>query len=548
MATNSSNNNGSSNGKSNISIDNNSDDEKDSFDDGEKGTTYSNNSKVFVKSQYKSDTFPGPVRRKRSSTFGMSSVHQHNLLEQMKIGYKKGLPMMLSNDMLGELLELIVTAKAVNKKQTKLYLSHQISDFQQNNGKHITQESIHNTLYTFGALSMPSKGKMAPRSKKRSVKEDFRGVIINEDEIVELPFFTNMFPQDVKLLNATIENIRSWEFNVFDLFKSFGSDSKLTMQYVGISCLSRFRLFEILPIEKEAVWEYLGNIANDYKLVPYHNALHGVDVMQTMYSTLSNNIEMTSKLSNANVFAILIAAAVHDVGHPARNNQFLITTQHRLATVYHDQSVLENYHIARSMELMETEKWSLLSGFLEDEISDIRALMIKSILHTDMAKHGDLVRNLTLDLDHDGLDARLPKNHNRCLSLLLHAADISNPSKQWKIYRKWTDKIMEEFRAQYDDEEERGIGHGFFDPDKPIPEFQIGFIQFVVSPLFTQIDQIEGISMDLALHHLKRNLQAWKMQVCNRQLLLEKKKKAQENKFSNSAARKGSFRRCNSAQ
>ena len=38
----------------------------------------------------------------------------------MKIGYKKGLPMMLSNDMLGELLELIVTAKAVNKKQTKL--------------------------------------------------------------------------------------------------------------------------------------------------------------------------------------------------------------------------------------------------------------------------------------------------------------------------------------------------------------------------------------------------------------------------------------------
>ena len=82
---------------------------------------------------------------------------------------------------------------------------------------------------------------------------------------------------------------------------------------------------------------------------------------------------------------------------------------------------------------METEKWSLLSGLLKDEISDIRALMIKSILHTDMAKHGDLVRNLTLDLDHDGLDARLPKNHNRCLSLLLHAADVSNPSKQESI-------------------------------------------------------------------------------------------------------------------
>ena len=60
-----------------------------------------------------------------------------------------------------------------------------------------------------------------------------------------------------------------------------------------------------------------------------------------------------------------------------------------------------------------------------------------------------------------GLDATLAKNHTRCLSLLLHAADVSNPSKPWKSYRKWTDKIMEEFRAQYKDEEKLGIKHGF---------------------------------------------------------------------------------------
>ena len=80
---------------------------------------------------------------------------------------------------------------------------------------------------------------------------------------------------------------------------------------------------------------------------------------------------------------------MHDVGHPARNNQFLVITQHRLSTVYHDQSVLENYHIARSMELMETESFSLLSGFSKENIADIRHIMINSILHTDMAKHAE---------------------------------------------------------------------------------------------------------------------------------------------------------------
>eukprot|EP00943_MAST-04B_sp_MAST-4B-sp1_P005633 g5633.t1 len=489
--------------------------------------SFNSESSSFIRTQHNLSTYPGPGRgrRKRCSTFDMSSVHQHNLLETMKLNFKKGSPMMLSHDMLGELLDLILTAKEVSAKQTKLYLNNQISDFHQNNGKHISQESIHNTLITFGTLSMPENAKIITRNKKRSVKEVSHHFDMNKHENLDLSFFNKVFPQThINVLGSALENLRSWNFDIFDLYETLGSDHVLTMQYVGISCLSRFRLFDILPIDRNIVWEYLGNIAREYKLVPYHNALHGVDVMQTMYSTLSNNIKMTSKLSNASVFAILIAAAVHDVGHPARNNQFLVTTEHRLSKVYHDQSVLENYHIARSMELMVTEKWSLLAGFSKVDASDIRALMIKSILHTDMAKHADIVRNLTLDLDHvnHGLDATLAKNHTRCLSLLLHAADVSNPSKPWKSYRKWTDKIMEEFRAQYKDEEKLGIKHGFFDPEKPVPEFQIGFIQFVVSPLFSQIDQIHGIQMERALFHLKRNLQAWKMQVVNREIVVAK--------------------------
>ena len=135
--------------------------------------SFNSESSSFIRTQHNLSTYPGPGRgrRKRCSTFDMSSVHQHNLLETMKLNFKKGSPMMLSHDMLGELLDLILTAKEVSAKQTKLYLNNQISDFHQNNGKHISQESIHNTLITFGTLSMPENAKIITRNKKRSVKE-----------------------------------------------------------------------------------------------------------------------------------------------------------------------------------------------------------------------------------------------------------------------------------------------------------------------------------------------------------------------------------------
>lgn len=37
---------------------------------------------------------------------------------------------------------------------------------------------------------------------------------------------------------------------------------------------------------------------------------------------------------------------------------------------------------------------------------------------------------------------------SKALSLLLHAADISHPTKQWSVHSRWTKALMEEFFRQ----------------------------------------------------------------------------------------------------
>ena len=75
---------------------------------------------------------------------------------------------------------------------------------------------------------------------------------------------------------------------------------------------------------------------------------------------------------------------------------------------------------------------------------------------------------------------------------------------------------MQEFNAEYDEETELHIPHGFFNPAKPLPEFQLGFVNFVVKRLYQSVNKIEGIDLSRPLFHLHRNVQQWKLQIVGR--------------------------------
>ena len=82
-----------------------------------------------------------------------------------------------------------------------------------------------------------------------------------------------------------------------------------------------------------------------------------------------------------------MAAAVHDVDHPGRNNQFLVNTSHELAIMYNDESVLENHHLAVAFKLLKEESCNFLSKVEPAQLKALRRMMIDNVLATDMSKH-----------------------------------------------------------------------------------------------------------------------------------------------------------------
>merc|ERR1712048_461497 len=99
-------------------------------------------------------------------------------------------------------------------------------------------------------------------------------------------------------------------------------------------------------------------------------------------------------MSNVDVYALLVSAICHDVGHPGKTNPYLVEMTDELAVRYNDKSPLENMHCAK---LFETAKHQDSNVFeLLDKVSfkQARSVCISSILHTDNALHFDMVKSL----------------------------------------------------------------------------------------------------------------------------------------------------------
>lgn len=269
--------------------------------------------------------------------------------------------------------------------------------------------------------------------------------------------------------------------------------------------------------------------------MPYHNFRHVVDVLQATFHFLVNvgalaaypargpttpvpKSPVASLLTPFDALTLLITAIGHDVGHPGVNNGFLATLNAPLAQLYNDRSVLESFHCAAYAQILR-RYWP---AAFEDR--GMRALMISSILATDMGLHfdymkklGDLQEKLHHSNSCEGWNGRQREEHKAlACSLIIKCADISNVARRHDAAVKWMHILVEEFSRQASMEDELGIKSSLIAAPKrdllSLSNAQLGFMNMFAIPLFQGVADIMP-SLKYAVDELEANRQLFEKKV-----------------------------------
>lgn len=241
---------------------------------------------------------------------------------------------------------------------------------------------------------------------------------------------------------------------------------------------------------------FMYKIEKSYQKVPYHNHYHAVDVLVAV-EVLMNQVEDTSlaKFTAFERFSCLLAAACHDVGHPAVNSIHISDVAAKIycaenldnfsldAEKNSKNGLLERYHCKIALSFMSDFKFKILHSL------EFLNLFDNLIMATDMTHHKKLIdqleeliqvleKNGTNDPTNQLQSEIMETNHQRqtanatvskedsfytaieefssnelnsifdgeqrqkLLGIILHLADLSNPAKLFKDSSSWARRVF----------------------------------------------------------------------------------------------------------
>lgn len=283
------------------------------------------------------------------------------------------------------------------------------------------------------------------------------------------------------------------------------------LYFVAITMFRKFHLSRIFGLDPVKLLRFFERVEDAYIADnPYHNPLHAADVLQTV-CYLATNSGLAGSMTDIEVFALLVAAMVHDMGHPGTNNNFQVASRSPLALRYNDSGVLEQYHAATAFEVMYDPPTAILSTLATNQLSEFRSLVIKIVLATDMSQHFDYLGKFKLKLESDALDFSDAEMRTLLLEMAIKCADISNPTKTIALCEDWAYRVMEEFFQQGTQEASLGLPVSPFmeRSTTKVPKVQTGFIDFFVIPLFEAFARVPSVDLGLQLDQLRSNRDYW---------------------------------------
>ena len=247
-----------------------------------------------------------------------------------------------------------------------------------------------------------------------------------------------------------------------------------------------------LKIPNRMMRTILMDIREHYLESYFHNFEHAFTVTLVAFSMLSSCRGLRRAMQEPIVrFSLLMATVCHDINHPGNNNEFEVKSQSRLAILYNDTSVLENYHCTVTFEVL--IEHGLDELFAEQDAGEalweeFRQIVVQAILATDMQKHKQLQKRLLEAIRDPGLFS--PADW---VTYVLHTADLGNLTLDWEVALEWENRIFKEFKSQARREQELGLDVAPYMLKMSLAargRVQAGFIDFVLCPWWESMAQL----------------------------------------------------------
>ena len=357
--------------------------------------------------------------------------------------------------------------------------------------------------YNFNGAALLDKNKIINKKNNSSLNHQNTEIDLNDKSIVLEKEKENMINYHLSIFKFLgIDKDSIFDYRNFDIFKlkdKIGTSN--IMPFLGKEIIKKLNINHLLNESK--LDNFLITLSKNYHntIALYHTSVHGTDVCYSIYTILTllkNKDNIIPDISDLDIASLVIAGLAHDVGHPGLTNKFLINSKNELSIIYNDESILENFHSAKTFQLLNKNDINILDNLSKEEYLLIRKKMIKEIIATDMTFHFKIQDEFQQYIKNK--DNKLIQNQ---LNFIIHLADLSHNYRKFEISIKWVKLLTNEFWNQGDKEKELGLPVSFLCDrnEVNVPKSQVDFINTF---LINTIDKLIEININFEI--MKKNV------------------------------------------
>lgn len=103
--------------------------------------------------------------------------------------------------------------------------------------------------------------------------------------------------------------------------------------------------------------------------------------------------------------------------------------------------------MAEAFKIMQDKKRNIFENLNKSEFKAMKKRIVSQVLATDMAKHNHDLEILKLKISDPNFKTASKSEDDKIflMSISIHIADLSNPTKSWLVSYKWCLMVYEEF-------------------------------------------------------------------------------------------------------